>query len=310
MRICFNVRATGLANNGGSRTLIRCVENLRAIGVDAFFWGNRNTYTWHKCKPKIIRGKTLPPCDVVVATGCATYGSTAVTKVKLKTAYVRGLEVWKAPEKRLLSLLKSLDCVFVNSEWLLEYMRSHDIESHLQYPGIDVDVFSNQGRADRDGVGGLFHGRHRTKKHKHVYCVCERIGVVPQMLNKSIRNASPSNLNDWFNRLKVWLAPTELEGLHNPPIEASLAGCALVCTDHPRSGMQDYAVDGETALVYPAGDLDAAAERVRELLRNEDMRVRLNQTMVARLHDKFGSRESQMRLFASQLGSMVRENRK
>jgi glycosyltransferase involved in cell wall biosynthesis len=65
--------------------------------------------------------------------------------------------------------------------------------------------------------------------------------------------------------------------------------------------MQDYAVDGETALVYPARDINAAAKCVRRLLNDEGLRQRLNQRMVARLRAEMGGRDERMREFADRL---------
>ena len=94
MKICFSMKGVGLANNGGSRTLVRCAEALRALGHDAFFYTGKSHYTWHKADIKCIGGDKPPPCDVLIATGANSVDS--VTRYAGKRAYyVRGLELWK-----------------------------------------------------------------------------------------------------------------------------------------------------------------------------------------------------------------------
>lgn len=302
MKICFSMAGVGLANNGGSRTLIRCVETLRKLGYDAFFHSGPHHYTWHKPKIKLVGGKEHPKCDVTIATGINSFDTVTRYKQAKRTAYIRGLETWKVSEAKLIEKFKRLPHVFVNSEWLLRYMQSHDIPATLQYSGLDTEWFCDLG-GERAGVGALMHNKHLTKRSKDAVKLEERLGMSFQYLNKHIKHPNSPTLNKWYNKLKVWFAPTELEGLHNPPMEAALAGCALVCTDHPRSGMSDYAIHGETALVYPARDLKKAGEYIQELLVDEYLRSRLQRRMVELLRDKIRTRPEQMGIFAERMKS-------
>jgi hypothetical protein len=297
------MRGVGLANNGGSRTLVRCVETLRELGHKAFFHCGRSRYTWHPAKIECIGGETHPPCDVTIATGINSVRSVArYTSARLQTYYVRGLELWKATEATLLRSFRAVDRVFVNSQWLYAYMREYGISVMLQYPGLDPHWFHLVPRV-RAGAGALRNNRHATKRNGDIDFLERQLDQPIQQLNRHIKRPTPERLNNWYNGLKVWFAPTELEGLHNPPIEAALAGCALVCTDHPRSGMQDYAIHEQTALVYPARDIDTAARYVSRLLRDESLRQRLNTNMVELLHAKFGTRAERMREFVTRLES-------
>lgn len=309
MRICFNVNGVGLANNGGSRTLIRCAETLRSMGHDAFFFSGPSAYTWHKHDVPLRGGKTHPPADVSIATGVNSLPS--VTRYAGRRAYyVRGLELWKTSENKLVDGFKQLSGgVFVNSQWLLEYMRENGVRAHLQYPGLDGHLFHDLGENEmRQGVGALRNNRHRTKRDVDIDALQAKLGFEIRCLNRHIKRASPKRLNKFYNDIKVWFAPTELEGLHNPPIEAALAGCALVCTDHPRAGMADYAVHGKTALVYPARNLDKAAEYVQLLLDDEPLRVSLVVALQRKLRDDIGTRHEQMKVFAERLAALERHD--
>lgn len=301
MKVCFNVHNVGLNNNGGSRTLIRCVETLVDLGYNAFFWSGPIRYSWHKHHAPRIGGDIHPKADVSIATGYNSWIFTYKSNSRIKCYYIRGLELWKTPEKNLLASFKKMPHVFVNSQWLLDYMKSHGIQAKLQYPGLDLNWFKDLDDSERRGVGALRNTRHRTKRHDHIDHLEELLGQPIHQLNRHIKHPSPTQLNLWYNKLKVWFAPTELEGLHNPPMEAGLAGCALVCTDHPRSGMQDYAIHGKTALVYPAGNIKKAKEYVELLLNDEDLRRELNENLKKLLITKISSRETQMTNFVNKL---------
>ena len=94
----------------------------------------------------------------------------------------------------------------------------------------------------------------------------------------------------------------ELEGLHNPPMEASLSGCALVANDCVSSGTADYAIHNKTALIYKAGDAVGASSCIKQLSNNDSMREELNLNMISLLKDKIGTREKNMAKFLEIIG--------
>ncbi len=292
MRLVFNLENVGLGNNGGSRTIIRCAETLLEMGIDVLVYTNvPNRYNWHKPKVKIV--KKRPKCDVMIATGYRSVKSTMRSRAGRKFYYVRGLELWNARESELIRSFKSLP-VLVNSEWLQRYMKKKRIKSRILYPGLDTDWFKNKNTTRPYDMGLLFHLRHKTKRHRFGEKVARMLGCKLVRLNKDVKKCSPKDMAKIYNSTKVWFAPTELEGLHNPPMEAALCGCSLVCTDHPRNGMNDYAIHGETALVYPARNAKKAAKYVQKLLSDPKLAQELNANMVNLLLTKIGDRKTNM----------------
>jgi glycosyltransferase involved in cell wall biosynthesis len=291
MRIVFNLKVTGLGNNGGSRTLIKCAETLQQLGHEVTLWCSANNYRWSKIqvpvKPK------MPSCDVIVATGYSSVPTTVAAKVKRKFYYIRGFELWRAPEAKLLRSYKSLNCI-VNSEWLQRYMRDKGISAHLVYPGVDFDIFKKEFDDRENILGGLFSKKHATKRHKDIISVGKRLGYQVLLLNRDIKNPDPENLRSFYNRVKVWMSPSELEGLHNCPFEAAACGSSLVVTNHKHGGVSDYAIDGETALVYPSRQLDVAAKHVKQLMEDDALRNKFHINMNVLLKKKIGSREQNM----------------
>lgn len=291
MRIVFNFQGVGLGNNGGSRTIVKCAEALSDLGQEVILSSPVSRYTWHPLKVKV--SKRVPDCDVIIATGYGSVKSTLKSKAKAKFYYVRGLEVWQTNKNNLLKSFRSLKCI-VNSEWLKGFMSRHSVPCDLVYPGLDFGDFQSL-PGDREYIGGLFHAKHRTKRHEDLIKLSERLDCPLLLLNRDLKNADPSELHSFYNKIKVWISPSELEGLHNCPMEASLCGCGLVATDHPKGGTSDYAIHDKTSLVYPAGDLDVATARVRQLLLDDKFRLYLNNNMIEHLREKIGDRKSNMK---------------
>ena len=292
MNIVFNLHTTGLGNNGGSRTLVKCASTLADLGHEVLIYSNYpNKYTWTDLgDATFYRADKPPACEVVVATGYQSVKSTLATKADKKFYYVRGYELWVASEQQLVKSCQSLNCI-VNSQWLQTTFKSHGIDADLVYPGID-DSFYKVNDDRKNIVGGLYSSRHGTKNHTTVMKVTN--GYELRMLNRDIVNPDEATLNKWYNEIKVWVSPSELEGLHNPPMESSLAGCALICTDHERGGTSDYAIHLETALIYPDRDLRKAKEYVEMLMVDEQLRCHLNSNMIEVLKTKIGTRKDNM----------------
>lgn len=296
MRIVFNLKDVGLGNNGGSRTLIKCAETLQQLGHEVILVSPSNRYSWHKISVK-VQSAIPKKCDAIVATGFASVKSTVGHPAKRKFYYIRGFERWQASEEKLIKSYKSLNCI-VNSEWLQGYFRKKKISCRLVYPGLDFDDFYIDPNIEREhSLGGLFSKKHKTKRHDDILQVGERVGCKPVLLNRDLVHPTPKQLRKFYSRIKIWMAPTELEGLHNCPMEASLCGCALVATDHARNGMHDYL--DHTALIYPARDLDACTDYVEKLMRDEDFREELNGRMISLLKTKIGDRATNMKKMAS-----------
>ena len=295
MRIVFDLHNVGLGNNGGSRTLIKCAETLSLLGIDVIMYSNvPSKYTWHQPAINYVQGSRMPNSDIVIATGYDSVRHVLSAKARKKYYYIRGFERWRTSESKLFQSYKALHCI-VNSQWLYSLLKSKKIPSSIIYPGLDFKKFKDLGLPRNHGFGAIYSKQHLTKRYRDAIAIQKMTGLVLQSLNKDISNVNDTEMNIWYSTVGIWFAPTELEGLHNPPMEAALAGCPLVCTDHPRSGMQDYAIHKKTALVYPAGNIRVAIKYIEKLLDDKKLRQTLNKNMVDLLHKKIGSRKSNMR---------------
>jgi len=83
----------------------------------------------------------------------------------------------------------------------------------------------------------------------------------------------------------IWLATSEMEGLHIPPMEAALCGAIIIAPARPQAGVSDYCINGLSGLTYASHS--SAVECIRRLhdvpLRN-DMNVRA----LSLIRDKVG----------------------
>ena len=91
---------------------------------------------------------------------------------------------------------------------------------------------------------------------------------------RAVRAPSPEALvREIYNQSRVFVCPSVVEGFGFPSVEAMASGCALVTTSN--GGSEDFAFDGETALLSPPKDVEAMADNLVTLLTDDELRVRL-----------------------------------
>jgi glycosyltransferase involved in cell wall biosynthesis len=83
-----------------------------------------------------------------------------------------------------------------------------------------------------------------------------------------------TNVPDWLAAATVWILPTERENFSVAVLEAMAAGCAILATMCP--GNDEILVDGDNALTFAVGDVDAAADGLRRLLGDPSLRAHLS----------------------------------
>ena len=80
-------------------------------------------------------------------------------------------------------------------------------------------------------------------------------------------------------RAKVLVNPSAKEGWGLSVIEANACGTPVVAADVP--GLRDSVIDGETGLLYPHSDINALAQAVVKLLRDDELRTRFGERSLA-----------------------------
>ena len=298
----------GLSNNGGSTTILRAVMILREMGYTA------NVVTQHKDKftffkhPKPI--KRIPKdADVCIAISSSDIGPMLARMPKRATPFY-----WcrlcdantKMPKAKLIRHASKVTTL-VNSEGLRDWFKKYNVETKVAYQGIDFDKWKDTGEPKRPTLGFLI--SKKTRKHfEIVEQIVHRLGDEYDYVgygasrdqNKSTKafakeylsmfktDASHADLCRIYNLCTIWVATSTQEGLHNPPIEAALCGCAVVFPDAPMGGCSDHCINGKTAWVYKARNPDDAAKVIRTADKSR------NEAHQELIREKIGSRQVAM----------------
>jgi glycosyltransferase involved in cell wall biosynthesis len=98
---------------------------------------------------------------------------------------------------------------------------------------------------------------------------------LPQWIDYRINPSQHELVHGIYNRSRIFLCTSEVEGFGLTNIEAMAGGAALVTTDN--GGSRDYAFHEETALVAPPRDAALLAGYVERLLTDEERRLRIAQ---------------------------------
>ncbi len=309
MKIVFNCLNSGLANNGGSRTVIRCAQTIEKLGYKCDIASTVDTFDWFGHKPPV---PFIPwDTDVVVATACTTVATTLESSVKKKAWYIRGHETWMWSEDVLAKLYNNELFKITNSNGLKNKIESLGGSAVVVPQGIDLDLWEDLGLRnsyDRIRIGCLYQKK-KTKRWKDFIRLSEILGYDgyeyvgfgdimrdDSFLISFLCEPTMKELRNLYSTCHIWLSPTELEGLHNVPMEAALSGALVVCSSHPMNGMcLDYAFDGITVMVYEPRNIDQAAD----MIRNPDWSLIKN--MKHYIINEIGSREHNMKKFVGVL---------
>ena len=246
--------------------------------------------------PRLSPDAKLPPADIRVGTfwrtteflGTLRDDSTACAQL------IQAYEVWAGPVDR------------VNAAWLLPFpaaVVSSELREkalamgvppqrlHLVFNGLDHDTFrvTNPPAARKPVLTFLAHPApvkglstaiavservHAEAPHTEIIAFGSgpRPGEMPDYVSY-YRRPVGSELVEIYNRTAVFLCPSDSEGWGFPSIEAMACGAALVSTRN--GGVNDFAVDGNSAILCDVGDVAALSGAVLALLGDPDRRIAL-----------------------------------
>ena len=321
MKILFNLMSCGLGNNGGSSTIVKSANTLKKLGHEVTVIDTgRNQHTWTplNVEHKIIKSfNKVPDADVVIATGYGTVRSTVrlPKRCGIKVHWIRGWETWNKSEKQIVnSILGAPTIKIVNSKCLKLKLESLGYNSEIIRPGYDLGDFTQLKIRNKTNdvvfLGGQYNEGSK-RKSKRVNWIIDAVKILRRkyriqlwmmgterkpnidVIDKYFQKPDKVTKNTFYNHVNIWLAPTELEGLHMPPAEAMLTGCPVVCTNAPMSGMQDYVVGGENGLIAE-NDFNSFVETIEKFLKNKDMMFNYGSVARERVF-KLGNRENNMK---------------
>lgn len=316
MKIIFSVLNTGLGNNGGTKTIVGCANTLVDMNHEVYIIDSgKNMYTWSPLKAQHIKMKTardIPSADVVVSTGFKSVRPTLKLPKRCgkQFTYMRGWELWQMSEKQIIkNVLKAPTIKIVNSIGLQQKLKSLGFSSYIIRPGNDLNsIYPTNTRFSNIVLGGLYHGKHKTKRHEWIIHATKRLkykfsnvrlwmfGTNTQpsfsIINKYLQQPNKIKKASFYNGVTIWLAPSELEGLHIPPQEAMLAECVVVTTNAPLAGTSDYIEHEKTGLVAENNIFSFVAQ-IERLIKDPILRMRLSKNGRKKIIE-LGSRKTNM----------------
>lgn len=246
----------GLHNTGGSRTIILSAKTLNKLGHNAKIVTRSDKHTWIKHDKPL---KTIPKdADACIACSVSDIKPMLKSMPKKAKAYwwCRLIENHSMSKKKILYWAKKVN-VLVNSENLRDWFEAHGIKTTIVYQGVDLKKWKDKKKHSPKTIGFLVSSKPR-KHFDFIKMIIRTLGKEYNYvgygadLNASIKafvkkhflyfkkNADQKELNRIYNMAGIWVATSTKEGLHNPPIEAALSGCAVVYPLAPLAGCSDH----------------------------------------------------------------------
>ncbi|WP_158946575.1 glycosyltransferase [Pseudodesulfovibrio cashew] len=320
MRI--NFLNDGHRNCGGCLQLIKYANLLCDMGHEVFL-----TYT-HSFSFDLIevkaervyspelRGSEVPDCDAVICSSWSMARKLADLPPSkgAKFAYLQDFENWSGTSEGIIGNWRQPVHLIAVARYLVDAARNHASKKAARIPyGIDFDIF-RPGNKPPLGEGVVIGGLYNTMPRKRfadllavveavrgkdvpvkleIFGAAERPAILPEDAGY-LSYPSREALREMMTRCHVWLAMSEQEGLHIPPMEAMACGAVPVCTDI--GGMRDYCLDRETGYRVDVGDIDTAAGRIAGLYRDPVLWQGLSGAAVDHIRAMGSDRENAARM--------------
>ncbi len=243
-----------------------------------------------------LREGFIPDGDAIFATAYQTafwvdkYGAGKGNKFYLIQSY----EDWNGPGEKVRASWNLPLHKIVISRWLLDTARDLGVADGTDYIPIGLDfsqfritlpidqrsasrvgmlAHPNEIKGAKDGIAALEMARAELPDLQAVLfgshpCSAEIPGWI-----KYVYRPSPELLPEIYNSCQVFLNPGWAEGWGLPAAEAMACGCALVSTAN--GGVNEFASDGESALLASVKSPGELARQLLCALRDEKLRHRI-----------------------------------
>lgn len=241
-----------------------------------------------------VKDRYVEDADVVIATWWATVlemGALKSVKGK-KINLIQGFENWEGHEDLLYKSYNIKDTInIVVASYLKKIVSQHTSNRvELIENGIDNNIYyiRRQIEERKPATVAMMYSKQEIKGSKYgleaLEIAKERIpnlkvemfGIssAPEFLPYWIEYyRDPGDLCDIYNRNAIFISNSFTEGFGLVSVESMFCGCALICTDI--EGHQEYAFEGETALLTEVANPEQMADRICYLIENNDYRINL-----------------------------------
>lgn len=271
MNICFYANHHyygGLANNGGSRTILLSAEVLRALGHRVDIVACVDNFIWFAHPP--VKKDVPKDTDVIIAVSISDVP--LIYKKyhgRYKLAYwARPFELWQKTENKCCRILKKFTekyngIVICNSSWQTTWLATQGIKATLCLSGQDLDYkeYLPDHEEGYDITVGVQYSTKERKGWKEFKAIAAILGTSveyvgygsekckDELFSKYLRNPNRKELNKLYRSMDVFVCCSSLEGFFNPGVEAAMQGCVIVCNNLLQNGCTDYC-NGDTSHIY------------------------------------------------------------
>lgn len=175
------------------------------------------------------------------------------------------------PEGTLYNLLEILDdyTICADSAWQLEFLRQHGIRIGAALGGVNCAMFYPEPDVERD-VPLLISGDPRARKGTALL----KRALDGLSVDTYWGTKEQNELRRKLSSALIFVDNETCAGWCNPVLEAMACGAACITSDI--GAVQEFAVDGETALLVPPNDEHAIRKAVLRLLADDALRLRLS----------------------------------
>ena len=241
--------------------------------------------------------KATPKCDINIATYFPTAYAVDRSGIGVRVYYIQHFEplffedyYWKrVAEETYLLPLKPITVSTWLRDRLAEIYRS---EPALCPNGVDRGAFYPRAKGkDRNekkilciGRGSIIKGLndlleamtllYRQRQDVRLVIVTQRKLSIPATVfpTEIVRAETDDELAELYSQSDLFVSPSWYEGFSLPPLEAMSCGTPVVTT---RIGLEDYAADGENALIVEPRQPEQMAAAILRILNNPNLRDKL-----------------------------------
>jgi glycosyltransferase involved in cell wall biosynthesis len=112
--------------------------------------------------------------------------------------------------------------------------------------------------------------------------------------NDCIFEPGTKHVPQWLRSFDIFVLPSLTEALSNSLMEAMACGCTVVASNV--GGNPELVMDGETGILFRAGDVDGLAEALNGLIANQELRHRFSAAARERICQSFSTARSAARM--------------
>jgi glycosyltransferase involved in cell wall biosynthesis len=209
-------------------------------------------------------------------------------------------------------VFQKADKVTVISNYLAKYVRSQNSKVPISVipNGVDLDKFGHMPNSDentvitvsrlvpKNGIGDVIKAVAIVKKEiTDAKLIIVGSGPLEKEIRQSVKDLglegrvimagsqSPENVAGYLAKAKIFVRPSLSEGLGNAFLEAMAVGLPVIGT--AVGGIPDFLKDGQTGLFCNVGDPQDLAEKIKMLLTDKELRMKLIDNGIKLVTEKY-----------------------